>query len=525
MSPSATAQQTLGDPDTPVEAAALDRKNSYSEILSSTALIGGSSAASVVFRVIGTKAMALLLGPAGVGLMGVYGSIADVAGSLAGMGIQSSGVRQIAEAVGSEDSERIARTAVVLKRVAVALGALGALALVLLAGPISNVTFGSRQGAVGVALLSLAVLFREIAAGQGALIQGMRRISDLARLTVLSALFGTVITIPIIYVWGADGVVPSLVAVAGASILTSSWYSRKIKLPRVTVTMAQAAREARALLGLGSAFMVTAFLTMGAGYVIRVLVLRGVGFEAAGLYQAAWALGGLYVAFILQAMGADFYPRLTAVAEDHPACNRMVNEQAEVSLLLAGPGVLATLTLAPLVIALFYSPEFYPAVTILRWVCLGMTLRIIAWPMGYIVVAKGAKGIMIATEVAATVVHVGLAWVLLPIIGLAGAGVAFFGLYVWHGVLIYAIVRRLTGFRWSRENLRLGMLFLPATALTFSFFYLLPSWMAVAVGLGLSVLCGIHSVRTLITLLPDGAILRLLRRWLPRLGLGVVGSR
>ena len=51
---------------------------------------------------------------------------------------------------------------------------------------------------------------------------------------------------------------------------------------------------------------------MGVAYVVRITVLRKVGIEATGLYQSAWTLGGLYVAFILQAMGADFYPRLTA---------------------------------------------------------------------------------------------------------------------------------------------------------------------------------------------------------------------
>ncbi len=90
---------------------------------------------------------------------------------------------------------------------------------------------------------------------------------------------------------------------------------------------------------------------------MRIIVLRKVGFEATGLYQSAWTLGGLYVGFILQAMGADFYPRLTASIQDNEECNRLVNEQTLVGLLLAGPGVLATLTFAPLVIALFYSRE------------------------------------------------------------------------------------------------------------------------------------------------------------------------
>lgn len=67
-------------------------------------------------------------------------------------------------------------------------------------------------------------------------------------------------------------------------------------------------------------------MTMGVSYVVRITVLRKIGFEATGLYQSAWTLGGLYVGFILQAMGADVYPRLTAHVDDDVTSNRLVNE-------------------------------------------------------------------------------------------------------------------------------------------------------------------------------------------------------
>ena len=51
-------------------------------------------------------------------------------------------------------------------------------------------------------------------------------------------------------------------------------------------------------------------------------------------------------------LGMDFYPRLVGVAYDHRACNATVNEQTQASLLMAGPGILATITFAPLVVAL-----------------------------------------------------------------------------------------------------------------------------------------------------------------------------
>ena len=454
--------------------------------------------------------------------MGVYSSIADLTQSLAGMGIQSSGVRQIAEAVGSGESERIARTATVLKRISILLGLIGALLLIVLSRPISHFTFGSHQQAAGVALLSMAVFFRLVSAGQGALFQGLRRISDVASMSVLAALLGTVISIPLVYFFRERGVVPSLVAVAAISVVTSWWYSRKVQIETPSMAIAQVGQEAAALLKLGLAFMASAFLTMGAAYAIRIIVLREAGFEAAGLYQAAWTLGGLYVGFILQAMGADFYPRLTAVSKDNTECNRLVNEQAQISLLLAGPGVIATLTFAPLVIASFYSAAFDAAVGILRWVCLGMTLRVVAWPMGFIVVAKGAQKIFFWTEVAATLVHVGLAWLLVRQFGLDGAGAAFFGLYVWHGFLIYTIVRKLSGFRWSETNLRMGRLFLPLTGLVFCGFYLLPFPIAMTIGIVALLLSGVYSIRALLRLISLDQIPRPIGRLL--VGFGFVPS-
>lgn len=44
------------------------------------------------------------------------------------------------------------------------------------------------------------------------------------------------------------------------------------------------------------------------------IVVRSLGLDAAGLFQAAATLSTLYIGVILTAMGADFYPRLTAVA-------------------------------------------------------------------------------------------------------------------------------------------------------------------------------------------------------------------
>ena len=495
-----------------------DLKRTYGEILRSSALIGSSSLLIIAIGVIRTKAMAVMLGPSGVGLIGLFGSIADLARSIAGLGINSSGVRQIAEAVGSNDQLRVARIAAVLKRTSIALGLVGVVLLVMLSGPVSTMTFGSRQHAPAVALLSVAVFFQLLGEAQGALLQGSRRIGRLAKLGVVSAFLGTAVSIAIVYVMREDGIVPSLVATAFLALVASAWYARNVAPQAPALRSADVRHEQVALLKLGAAFMGSGLMMMGSGYIVRVLVLKEGGADAAGLYQCAWTLGSLYVGLILQAMGTDFYPRLTAVARDDSECNRLVNEQAFVSILLAGPGVIATLALAPLVIVVFYTVKFEGAAVILRWICLGLTLRVISWPMGYIILAKGRQSVFFWSELAWTCVYLGLAWIWISALGAEGAGIAFFGSYVFHCFLIYFLVAKVSGFAWSLPNKRIGAVMVVLVGVVFGGFYVLPPLIAMGFGLIAAALSAAYALRTLLRLVsldrvpaPLLRVLRLLR--------------
>ena len=482
-------------------------KKTYGQILKSSAIIGGSSAINLGLSIVRTKVMAVLLGPAGIGLFGVYGSILDLVRAIGGMGINTSGVRQIAEANGSGDAVRLARTVTTLRRVAFVCGALGALLLVIFSRPISQFSFGNIEQAGSLVLLALAVFFADVSGGQAAVVQGMRRLGDLARINVRGALYGTILSIGIVLYFFQQGepergIVPSLVCVAAIGILTSWWYARKIKVAPVTMTTAEISAEVSGLLKLGFVFMTTALMTMVVAYVVRTIVLRQLDESAAGYYSAAWQLGGIYVGFILSAMGADFYPRLTAVANDNAECNRLVNEQTEVGLLMAGPGVLATLTFAPLVIDLFYSTKFGPAVEVLRWICLGMLLRVASWPMGFILGAKGARKAIFFSELSMGLLQIGLALVCIRQFGLNGTGIAFFASYISYCLLIYLIVRSVSGFRWSGENKVIGLLFLTLISSLFVGKYFLPSAVVVASGVLITIAASYYSAKKLCALVP-----------------------
>lgn len=501
-------------PGSEPDAVAQPRRGSYAQILQSSAVIGASSFLNILIGILRTKAMAVMLGPAGFGLMGALTSISDLIRSLVQVGINGSGVRQIAAAAGTGDGLRIGRTAVVLCRTALVLAAVGAVALLLCARPISQLTFGDDQHAVSVALLSMAVFFRVVSDAQSALIQGMRRIGDLARLGLIGSIFGTLASIPLVYWLREEGVAWSLVVFAAITALASWSYANKISLERTTISRSEFGLELSELLRLGLAFMASGFLMMGAAYAVRIILIDQGGLQAAGLYQSAWTVGGMYVGLVLQAMSADFYPRLVASVHDPVEGNRLVNEQAHVSLLLAGPGVIATLVFAPLVVSLLYSVEFGSAVETLQWICLGMALRVVTWPMGFLIVAKNRQLVFFATELAWTTVNVALSWILVARYGLVGAGVGFFLSYVFHGFMIYPIVRASSGFRWSSRNRAVMSMFAASLAVAFCGLRFLRPVEGVVLGSLVLVATSVYALREVSLLAWEGSVPRPFRRLL-----------
>lgn len=454
--------------------------------------------------------MAVLLGPSGVGLVGLYTSVTGLVGSLASLGIASSGVREVAEAHGSGDGVRIARTVKILRRACWATGVLGWLLTACLSYPLSIWAFDTSEHAGAVALLGLTLLLTAISNGQKSLIQGTRRIGDLARLSVLGVISGTILAVGL-YAWlGERGIIPVLIVSAIANLFFSWWFARRIPLVPVSQSFTETWQQSKRLLGLGLAFMWCGLLVAGVEFITRSLIVRELGLEANGIYQGAWGISGMFGGFILGAMGADFFPRLTAVSHDHVEVNRLVNEQTEIGILLALPGLLATLAFAPWLMHIFYSPKFLPGAALLPWFILGVFGQVVSWPMGFIMLAKGAKGWFAATETSAAIIRLILAISLFYWIGLGGIAIAYPILYLALTMVLLRITKRLTGFGWSHAAWKLLAV---STAMVFSALasdYWLQEIPALIIGTLLAAIASLFSMRGIVLRLgSDHRVVRL----------------
>lgn len=487
-------------------------ENVNTRILKSTTIIGGSSALNILFRIVQSKAVAVLLGPQGVGLMGLFNSVLGLASTLSGMGIATSGVREIAASMESKDQDVLSRTSLAFRRLSLTLGIVGALFVFGLRSWISQVTFGDMEHAGSIGWLSLAVFFMVISTSQTALIRGMRRIGDLARVSVLGVAIGTLLGIPMMVLWGNQGVVFYILGVAGTTVLVSWWYTRKIQIKPVSLSFGEIVVASRELLKLGLAFMGAGLFTMISLYLIKTLVTRQLGIHATGLYEAASSLANVYIGFILGAMGADFFPHLAGVSGDDATSNRLINSQAQIGTLLALPGILAALALGPWLLRLLYSVEFSPAFEIFRWQALGTFLRLVSWPLGFLVLARARGNLYLLTELISNLVFLGAAWLGLKFWGVTGVGVAFFGLYIFYTILMTRIAKSLSGFSWTRGSLQLFIWAMASIAAGFAISFISLHLLAFGLGVSLTVITSLLVLKTLRDLIGSDVLRSYLHR-------------
>lgn len=311
---------------------------SYRRILKSSSIIGGASFLNITIGLVRTKVLAVLLGPSGMGLVSLYRGLMVTASSVSTMGVDVIGTRQIAEANAKEDARSLAVARRALFWVTVMLGSVGALIVWSLRSLLAQRVLGSVVYANAVGWLAVGVALTVVAASQGALIQGMRRIADLARAGVFSATLNTVVGIAVIWKWGESALVFFVVLTPLATFLLNWWYASRLpKSGTFTISVPEMSHQWKMLLRIGVAFMGATVATSLIQLWIRVDVGNVLGTHALGQFQASWTISQQYIDFILAAMAADYYPRLTGTMHDKNASIHLINHQTEIALLLGGP--------------------------------------------------------------------------------------------------------------------------------------------------------------------------------------------
>ncbi len=190
-----------------------DKQGSISRLaMKAMGLFGGVQLMGIVCSIVRTKLVALWIGPVGIGLFGLFNNALEMISTGTNLGIRSSSVRDISQAMEGRSSSLVARMVTVVQRWSLWLGLAGALLTLTLAPVLSQLTFGDSTHIWGFVALSVAVLLQSLTNGEYAILQGTARLKRLASVTLWGTIVGLAVSIPMFYWLRERSILPSIIA-------------------------------------------------------------------------------------------------------------------------------------------------------------------------------------------------------------------------------------------------------------------------------------------------------------------------
>ena len=429
-------------------------QSSYRSIFKATSLFGGVQVYQILLQIIKSKFVAVLLGPAGIGIMGLYQSGLQLVQQISSMGLAQSAVRDVSEANGTNDILRIAKTVTVVRKLVWITGLLGLIIVACCSPLLSKFSFGNYDYTIPFIILSVTLLLDQLSAGQKVVLQGMRRLKDLAKCAAYGVTFGLVTSVPLYYWLGIDGIVPTLILNSVCSLILSWFYSKKIKIEKAQVTPKQTFEQGKQMLVMGISLSFSGIFSTIVAYVLRSFIQGNGGVEEVGLYQAGFVIMTTYVGMVMNAIGTDYYPRLAAINNDNEKCREVVSQQGEIGTMILAPILTCCFVFMPFVLQLLYSDKFLAANEYISWACLGMMLRFGSWIISYLFVAKAESKLFIKIELSANIYYLIFSLLGYKYLGLKGLGIAFALEYVVYFIQCYLIAGKRYHFRFSHSFIK-----------------------------------------------------------------------
>jgi PST family polysaccharide transporter len=413
------------------------------KLLKVMATMAGASLLGQVLGIFTNKIIAVVMGPAGVGMYGLYRQLIDIAAAVAAIGSSGGLVQALSS---TEGKARLRRLAAAMWLNALAIVAT-ALVMIFLAPTLARDYFVRPDPAIewAISWLGLPIALLQFGLIAYNFLSVSRSFRLLGIVMVAPALASLAFSYPLAKLaaqdnqWGYLGLLivpPTLQILLALPLIRQLGWLREIGAsfrtkPRRDDFLHYFRIHGTTLLATLASFI--AFL------VLPPLLIVNYGADANGYFRAAWTLGMQNLAIMLASFGAYVVPVLSGARTDEER-HKTLNDAALVAVLLSLPLVGGLIVFQPLVIRILYNSQFLPSIEMLHWLLLGNYFRVVQWLFIMVSTTRAHMAIFTVVEAGFYCGFLFIGWLSVGfppgagpvpwLSGIRGLGFAYFASYV-----------------------------------------------------------------------------------------------
>jgi PST family polysaccharide transporter len=393
----------------------------------------------MITGVITNKIIAVSLGPAGVALLGQYNNFFTMANMVASAGI-TSGITKYASEYRHDCKvhARIVGSTMYLSAIATLVTTL---LISLTAVPVSKFLFNDITYVPYVMLTAILLVTGTFGSICSSLWNAHQEIKKLIIRNIIGTLISTALIPALVIPFGLKGAILAslfssiiLFVVFIPPLKTSPWFAWRILKPKSD-------KEFNTKL-LKFSIMALTSMVMGYGvlFFIRRFIAESLSYTDAGIWQGMYKISEMYLSVASASLSIYFIPKLSSLKNSIELRKEIFSGYL---ILVPFTGICCFLIwiLRKFIVIALFSPEFSPMESLFAYQVIGDFLKISAWLLSFLMVAKAMTRYYVLTEIIFGLLNVILHVIFIKLFGVKGAAIAYMFQYLIYAITISFLFR------------------------------------------------------------------------------------
>lgn len=342
--------------------------------------MGFASMVQVMVNIVRVKIIAVLLGTIGVGITSLINNFMSTVIPLTSLGLNQGIIKALNDDINDEERiKKIQATSYITTMLISIILSIIVLIIPDLVVKRDNVNLSNYIYILAI----LSIPFLTLNQINISIINGFKLIKELGLANVISSIISLIISVYLTYKFKLNGAVLSIFV---SSVLITLVYwklgrTNDIKLKYSFSMFDYDISVLKYLVKFGVMSIFVGFITNYSVLLVRKIIVKNLGIDAVGVFQADWALINQYLGLVLSSIGVYLIPTLCSLRLNEEIVDEL-NATLNIMIKIIVPIMSLLILLSHPIIVLLYSNKFSSASVLLPLFIIGDFFKLIAWVIG-----------------------------------------------------------------------------------------------------------------------------------------------
>lgn len=367
---------------------------------------------------ISVKVVAIIIGPAGIALLGQLNNINSILLGFATGGINAGITKYVAEY--KKDEDKIKKYLTNALRIILLCTFFIALALIIGCKFISQQILMTDEYYYVFIIFGFTIFFYTLNTLLLSILNGYKKFKKYVVVNICGTILGLIYSILLVSIWGLPGAMINAVTFQSIMVFVTLWMCRDMPwLNKVYFKGKWNLPIVKQYFGFSLMYLTAVLLLPLTQMFLRGYVIMQLSAADAGIWEGMNRISNMYLGVITTAFGIYYLPRISEIKKNDELHDEVFRcYKVIVPMLLCATIVIYLLR--HFILWLLFTPEFHQMEELFVWQLMGDFFKISSWLLAYIMVAKAKTVMYITTEILFSATYVLISFFFLRTNGIVG---------------------------------------------------------------------------------------------------------